>query len=77
MTWAKSTQLTVSGMTCDSCAQAITKALKAKGNVEDVQVDIEKKSVLVFFKGELQTKDEEIKHIIEKLGYKVEGIEKK
>lgn len=40
-------QINVSGMTCDHCVQAVTKAVRSTAGATDVDVDIELQSGLV------------------------------
>ncbi len=66
--------LKVSGMSCINCARAIELSLKKLKGVEDVHVSFELGRVVVDFKEEL-IDVEQIKRVIESLGYRVEGVE--
>lgn len=66
--------LKVSGMSCINCARAIEISLKKLKGVEEVQVSFELGRVMVSFKEELLDV-EQIKKVIESLGYKVESVE--
>ncbi|MFN3264686.1 MAG: heavy metal translocating P-type ATPase, partial [Aquificaceae bacterium] len=65
--------LKVSGMTCVNCARAIEISLKKLRGVEHVQVSFELGRVVVEFNEELLG-IEQIKSVIESLGYRVEGV---
>ena len=65
--------LRVSGMTCVNCARAIELSLKKLRGVEEVSVSFELGRVVVSYKEELLSL-EQIKEVIESLGYKVEGV---
>lgn len=68
--------LKVSGMTCVNCARAIEISLKKLKGVEDVQVSFELGRVVVEFNEELLG-IEQIKNVIESLGYRVESVKGK
>ncbi|MFN7064974.1 MAG: heavy metal translocating P-type ATPase [Aquificaceae bacterium] len=68
--------LKVSGMSCVNCARAIEISLKKLKGVEDVQASFELSRVVVDFKEEFLDVDQ-IKRVIESLGYKVESIERR
>ncbi|MEU0108466.1 heavy metal-associated domain-containing protein [Streptomyces sp. NPDC006251] len=48
---------TVTGMTCESCAQRITKAVSGVAGVQKVEVDVAAGRVTVFSDGELAAAD--------------------
>ena len=66
--------LKVSGMSCVNCAKAIEISLKKLKGVEEVHVSFELGRVVVSFKEDLLDV-EQIKGVIESLGYKVERVE--
>ncbi len=68
--------LKVEGMTCVNCAKAIEVSLQRLKGVKRVEVSFELGRVLVEFEEEFLS-DEEIKKVIESLGYKVASHEKK
>lgn len=61
--------LTVEGMHCQKCVARITEALKQIGGVKKVNVDLEKKSVNVISKVEIDR--DVLAEAIEKLGFSV------
>lgn len=65
--------LKVSGMTCVNCARAIELSLKRLRGVKYAQASFELSSVTVDFNEELLDL-EQIKKVIENLGYRVEGV---
>ena len=66
--------LKVSGMSCVNCAKAIEISLKKLKGVEEVHLSFELGRVVVSFKEDLLDV-EQIKGVIESLGYKVERVE--
>jgi copper chaperone len=62
------TTLTVSGMTCQHCAMAVTKALKSVAGVESADVSLEQGSAVVVGSTELSR----LIQAIEKAGYRAE-----
>lgn len=61
-------QLKVPSISCDGCADTITKAIKTHESGADVQVNVEKKMVTV----ETKASEESIKQIITAAGHTVE-----
>jgi len=78
--FAATAQIPVSGMTCTSCASAITKSL-VRGDFQDVKVDVEKKMVTViipekklFSKMELDEMGTKMKVLIKEAGYQASDV---
>ena len=63
------TTLTVEGMHCQKCVARITEALKQIDGVKKVNIDLEKKSVNVISKVEIDK--DVLAEAIEKLGFSV------
>ncbi len=68
--------LKVSGMSCINCARAIEISLKKLRGIQDVQVSFELGRVVVEYQEDFLDV-EQIKRVIESLGYKVEAVEEK
>ena len=66
----KNQVINVNGMSCDHCVQTITKALTELNGVADVQVDLDKKVVVVDFE-ENQTDLKTISNKITEVGFEV------
>lgn len=64
------TTLTVDGMSCQHCVQAVTKAVQALPGVTDVQVDLAAKTAVVAHDAALTADD--IRAAIEDQGYDVQ-----
>jgi copper chaperone len=65
-----SVTISVAGMTCQHCAEAINNALQALDGVESVEVSLESNSVLVEYEnGTISV--EQLKAAIEEIGYDV------
>jgi len=64
------TVLTVEGMSCEHCVNAVTKAVKALPGIAKVAVDLEASSVLVEYDSG-KTPLDKIKTEIEEQGYNV------
>ncbi len=62
-------ELKVGGMGCGHCVDAVTKALKALPEVEEVSVDLENQKVTISYQGSLD--DLRIAKAIEEAGYEV------
>ncbi len=62
-------KLTVEGMSCSHCRKAVEEALKGIAGVEKVQVDLEKKEVVVTG----TAAREKLAEAIEEAGYEVVG----
>ncbi|MBQ8393224.1 MAG: heavy-metal-associated domain-containing protein [Clostridia bacterium] len=61
--------LKVEGMHCQKCVARITDALKTVDGVKKVTIDLEKKTVCVISKNDIDT--DVISAVIEKLGFTV------
>lgn len=62
-------ELKVEGLGCGHCVDAVTKALKALPEVEEVSVDLENQKVTVTFQDSLD--ELRIAEAIEEAGYRV------
>lgn len=61
--------LLVEGMHCEACANRVKKALETKKEIKKVKVDLKTKQVLLSYIGSLE--QQEIRNIVEDLGYQV------
>lgn len=68
----KSTVLTVEGMTCEGCANAIRRAVGQMEGVDEVDVNVVRKRVAVTY-DEARATEEAIRQRIEEAGYDVAG----
>jgi periplasmic mercuric ion binding protein len=59
-------------MVCSFCAQGIEKKFKAQKEVENVQVSLEKKAVILKFRDGQRLSNEKITEIIKDAGYNVD-----
>ncbi len=76
--WASVTkyEVTVKGMVCSFCAQGITKKMKARPEVEAVNVLLGEQKVYLTIKDGQSLSEEAIRKILKEAGYGVEKIEK-
>lgn len=74
---AKSYQISIDGMTCDSCVKSVTTALSQLNHVDpsSVQVILKAKKATLIVKEENKETTEAIKKAIESVGYKVTAIQ--
>lgn len=68
--------IAVKGMVCSFCAQGIKKTISRREGVQKVDVDLDKKLVTVYTKGDYQFSDDEIRETIVDAGYEVVSIER-
>jgi mercuric ion binding protein len=73
---AETAFVSVNGMVCGFCAQAITKKVQALSEVEKVQVDLDQKKVTIDFKDGQSADDATIEKVITDAGYKVVSIQR-
>lgn len=66
----KSTMISVSGMSCNHCAQSIEKGLKEHNGIYSVEVILQAKTVKVGFDDSL-LQQSDLVNWIEEIGYKV------
>lgn len=71
--FAKNYRVSISGMTCGSCAERITKEFKKDPNIEKVEVDHNKGLMTLVTKKD--AKEDQIKKSITDMGYEVTKIE--
>ncbi len=69
----KKIKITISGMHCSGCAANVERIVKKVKGVKDVSVSLMINKC--FVEMETETKIEDIKKAIEKLGYKVVNVE--
>ena len=62
----------VDGMHCEYCAKRIKKALETKKEIKKIKIDLKKKEVILTYTNSLD--EQEIKNLIEDLGYQVTEI---
>lgn len=70
MSFANEMVIKVDGMTCAVCVAAVTEALKANENVEEVDIDLETGFVTVRLKEGQELEQETIAQLITDAGYK-------
>ncbi len=63
----------IDGMSCSHCQKKVEEALKKQREVKDAKVDLREKKAEVLFNRDMR--DDDLKEIIEDLGYKVRKIE--
>ncbi len=63
----------IDGMSCSHCQKKVEEALKKQREVKDAKVDLKEKKAEVLFNRDMR--DDDLKEIIEDLGYKVRKIE--
>jgi len=74
---AEMIQATVNGMVCGFCATGIEKTFKAQPEVKAVNVDLEKKLVIINTREGKTIDDSKIKKLLGNAGYSVMGIVRK
>ncbi len=72
------TLLTVSvkGMVCDFCAQAVTKVFGRNDAVDGVHVDLDNGEIHVGLKPGMSLSDEEVETLVNKSGYAMVSLER-
>jgi copper chaperone CopZ len=73
---AEQIKIEVKGMVCSFCAQGIKKTFMRKDGVESVDVDLEKKIVIITTKKDASLKDSDLTESIADAGYEVIKIER-
>lgn len=68
----KKTVVTIEGMSCNHCKNKVEVALQTIENVNKVKVDLKSKQAIISSKTEIDK--DNIKNIVEELGYKVIDI---
>lgn len=63
----------IDGMSCSHCQKKVEETLKKQREVKDAKVDLKEKKAEVLFNRDMG--DDDLKEIIEDLGYKVRKIE--
>lgn len=74
--FAETALVSVNGMVCGFCVQAITKKVQALSEVEKVHVDLDQKKVTIDFKDGQSADDAAIEKAITDAGYKVVSIQR-
>lgn len=74
--FAETVLVSVNGMVCGFCVQAITKKVQALNEVEKVNVDLDNKKVTIEIKEGQPLEDSKIKEAITSAGYTVVSIER-
>lgn len=62
----------IEGMSCDHCVRSVETALNSLKGIASVKVDLSKKEAIV---DAIDVNDEDIKQIIDDIGFEVVGIE--
>lgn len=65
------TNLTVTGMTCEHCVRAVTEEISALAGVEHIEIDLPSGAVIVRSSSPLG--DEDLRAAVEEAGYEVAG----
>ncbi|MBT9446678.1 MAG: heavy-metal-associated domain-containing protein [Hyphomonadaceae bacterium] len=66
--------VSVNGLVCDFCAQAIEKSFRRRAEINDVRVDLTAKLVSIDFKPNTTLDDATIRQIITNAGYTVTNV---
>ena len=66
--------LAVTGMTCSSCAEIVTKKLKSNADVQDVKVSVKLGTVAVTLRDGSTISDEDLDKLIADAGYKLQKV---
>ena len=66
-----STQIKVSGMTCDACAVSVQKSLEKVKGVKRAEVSSDKGTATVVY-DDAQTNEQQLREAIDKTGFKAE-----
>ncbi len=74
--WAEQVKVDVNGMVCSLCAQGIKKKFTGLG-IEKVEVDLDKKVVILENKNKIELTNEKITELIKESGYATAAIERK
>ncbi len=64
----------IPAMTCQDCAESITAELRANPAVEDVKVDVERKTATITVRDGADLSDAEIKKAVEAAGFVLAGV---
>jgi copper chaperone CopZ len=67
-------EVSVNGLVCDFCAQALDKSFKRRAEVSAIRVDLTTKVVSIDFKPDATLDDATIRRIITNAGYNVTAI---
>lgn len=74
---AEQAEVKITGLVCPLCFSKVEKKFKENAAIQDVKVEMEKKSLLVQFKEGQTLTDDEIKKIIDKdSGYVVSDVKR-
>ena len=68
--------VSVNGLVCDFCAQAIEKSFRRHAEVNDVRVDLTTKRVSLDFKPAANLDDATIRRIVTNAGYTVTAVQR-
>ena len=66
--------VSVNGLVCDFCAQAIERSFRRRAEVNAVHVDLTEKLVSIDFRANQSLDDETIRDIITRAGYTVTNV---
>lgn len=66
-------KILIEGMSCGHCVNHVTEALNEMAGVSNVKVDLDTKSAVIDVTSDV--KDEDLKAVIDEVGYEVVGIE--
>lgn len=66
--------VSVNGLVCDFCAQAIERSFRRRAEVNAVRVDLTEKLVSIDFRANQSLDDETIRDIITRAGYTVTNV---
>jgi copper chaperone CopZ len=74
LTYAETVTANVNGLVCGFCAKSIEKAFSKNASVQNVKVDLDKKTVMIVLKPKTSLLDAAITKTITDAGYKVTKI---
>ena len=67
-------QVSVNGLVCDFCAQALDKTFRKQAAIKDIDVDLEEKVVSLYYQDDQSLDEATIRQLITDSGYNVEAI---
>lgn len=73
---ASQAKVHIKGMVCGSCSKAISASLEAKPEVKSAKVDLDTGVATVEFLKDKKLDDQQIKEVVENLGYQVKKIDR-
>ncbi len=71
---AKDITVNVNGMVCDFCAQSLEKVFLKEDGVQNLDISLKNKTVVIQLDDDADISDEKINELIEWAGYETAGI---